>query len=690
MSALRAMLLRGVHPPRVLRISGTWRPTLVVCVLLLTLVDTLLLGAATGFLTNGFNSAHIDRLAFVLLFLPASVLLDLWLVMCIWLIAIPLLRVITHSPLQVIVGAVLAGGGIPAAFAAARYNLYARLGDMFSLVASQQFSKLGVSDLALEAILEVPYAGVLASGGLLASLAVLSLARRIEERHAGLITVPGAPSGRRLLSVVAALSVMNAVAMGAVAATGSDLSYGFGRKVSGHLFSGLLDLATDLDRDGFGLLQRPTDSAPLDASVHPYAIDVPGNAHDENQLAGDHPVDFAPSGSIASEPIPPGDGGARPHLLLMYLESFRADLLERRSDGREITPFLRRLAREGSATAHAYTHSPWTLDSREQLFTGRVVAPPDASTLIDDFAARGYRVAHFSGQDESYGNSEARLGTARADIFYDARQDIGRRTSRSTAPVSLQVSWQTLCERVSDYLSGTRDGRPLFLYVNIVDTHFPYWHSEIEDLLGVEPLARSEIRDRNAGRVREVYANTAANVDRAAARVVEAFRAHVGGDRHAILVTADHGQALYDGGVLGHGQTLEAEMTRVPFVLWGIGGDWPEPIAPTDVRGLLLENLGLPPQPGAPGLASEVPRARFVPDPERRVFQYVPSLDRPARIGLQGLHDRLEYGFGRDRLVRVDPAGVRHPLGARPELLRELVWPWEALQAAQAAVADAR
>jgi len=684
--------LRPARLQRLLRISGTWRAALLLCVVLLTLTETLLLGAGTGFLTNGFNSAHIDSLALVLLFLPASLLLDLWLVLCIWLLAIPLLRAVSRSPGQVFVGAFLAGAGLPVAFATASYNVYAVLGDMFSLVVSRQFSGLGLSDLALEAIQEFPYAPLFAIGGLVASLAALELTRRIEERYAGEVLIPPAPSGRRLLQGVALLCVLNAIAMGAVAATLSDLRFGFEGKVSGRLFAGLLDRITDLDQDGFGLLQRPLDPAPLDASVQPYAIDVPGNARDEDELAGDHPLDFVLAGLPGSEPAPPSDGGQRPHLLLIYLESFRSDLLEWRVGGREVTPFLRRLAQDGSAAAHAYTHSPWTLDSRDQLFTGRLVATPGAPTLIDDFVSRGYRVAYFSGQDESYGNSETRLGATRADAFYDARQDIGRRTTRSTAPVALQVSWRTLYERVTDYLKITRDPRPLFLYVNIVDTHFPYWHSEIDDLLGVAPLPRSEIRAGNAEHVREAYANTAANVDRTAARIVEAFRAHVGAARHGILVTADHGQALYDDGLLGHGQSLDVELTRVPFILWGIGGDWPEPIAPSDVRGLLLEHLGREGRPpGARARASDVPRARFVADPERRVFQYVPGVERPSVIGLQGIEDRLEYDFGRGRLMRVDPDGVRHrlDLARHPGLLRELVWRWEALHAAHRTAARA-
>ena len=315
---------------------------------------------------------------------------------------------------------------------------------------------------------------------------------------------------------------------------------------------------------------------------------------------------------------------------------------------------------------------PWTLDSREQLFTGALVAGADRTTLVDDFKGRGYTVAHFSGQDESYGDSVSRLGLARADFLYDARQDVERRTSRSVAPVSLQVSWKTLLSRMDDFLAAWHDSGPLYLYVNIVDSHFPYWHPEIDPILPGPELRRSDIRERNADHVRAGYANSAANVDLAVARVVAAFRQRIGGDDHAILVTADHGQALYEEGLLGHGQSLAEEQTRVPFILWGVGGDWPEPLGPADVRQLLLRNLD-----GREG--GDPPRARFVPDPERRVLQYVPSLSNPSRIALQGLDDRLEYRFG-DRLARVARDGSRVSLPSSGPAFERLVWRWETLQ----------
>ncbi len=59
----------------------------------------------------------------------------------------------------------------------------------------------------------------------------------------------------------------------------------------------------------------------------------------------------------------------------------------------------------------------------------------------------------------------------------------------------------------------------------------------------------------------------------------------------ALLVTADHREALYEDGLLGHGQTLSEQQTRVPFIVHEIGGEWPEPNGLADVRGLLRRNL---------------------------------------------------------------------------------------------------
>jgi len=659
------------------RLPAAWWILLIGIALTLTAADTVLLGAAKGFLTHGFNTPRIGWAALSFLFLPASILLDVWLVLCLWLVAIPVLRRVVRSPVQRLLIAALVATGVPLGLAIARYNVFSILGGMFSI---RQWSGRG-SALVWDTLLGLPDPLLWSVGAGIAVLVALRLASWIERRHLSAVGGLDAPSARALLRGWVPLSAATLSIVAAAAWFGGELNYGIGRKISGRFAVTLIDFATDLDRDGSGLLSRPVDPAPFDSSVVPYAIDEPGNGVDEDGVAGDHPADLAwPEDEADPGATPPWQ--AHPHFLLVYLESFRYDLLEQETaDGRPVTPFLRRLAGEGSASRHTYVHSPWTLESRSQLFSGHYLAEPGAPTLIDDFKSRGYTVAHFSGQDESYGGSEEVLGTARADRFYDARQDASRRTSRSTAPVSLQVSWRTLTERIDAFLAEWDGEGPLFLYANVVDTHFPYWHDENEDLLGVPPLRRSDIRASNADHVRAAYANTAANVDRAVEHIVASFRSAIGGADHAILVTADHGQALYHGALLGHGVRLDHDLTQVPLIVWRIGGTWPEPIGPTDLRGLILRNLGR----ARP--AERPPRARFVADPTRRVFQYAPRIARPSFVALQGIADRVEYSFHRNRLDRIDAEEGRTRLVPAEErdLFERMIWRWESLRRRRAA-----
>jgi hypothetical protein len=458
--------------------------------------------------------------------------------------------------------------------------------------------------------------------------------------------------------------------------TVARVRYGLRAKPSRILLVRLLQRVTDLDRDGYGWLARPSDPAPLDGTVHPYAIDIPGNGLDENGVGGDHPLAFEPLPVAAAPEL---QGSKRPHFLLIFLETFRTDLLGARLDGREITPYLNQLAREGASSDQAFVHSPSTNSSRAHLFAGSLAYRSAGSTLIDDFKKRGYTVGHFSGQDDSFGDSASLLGFDRADVFYDARRDVEKRTSRSTSTVSLQVSCKTVLSRVRDFLAKLDTKRPLFLYVNFTDPHFPYFHREIDPILDVEPITKADIRADRAEKVWRAYANTVANVDRAVEELVETWRTQLDGRDHAILVTADHGQAFYEKGFLGHGEALDAAQTRIPLILWGIGGDWPEPLGLADIRGLLWRNLEV-------GHEGGIPVARFVPDPRRQVLQWAANLQRPHLVGLRELDRIALYDFRKDRLSVLTPGET--PVRVSPEeeqkQLRALIWNWEALQRREA------
>jgi hypothetical protein len=646
-----------------------WLWLAVACVALVAVAEMALLWVGTSYLGAGYNAPHIEPATFVLAFVPSALVLDTWLVLLVWLVALPLLSRVMRSRLQLLCAAALLAGGAPAALAGLRYNVYSMLGAMFSVALVSQSSTLGPSALFAEVLSESPALVLAALPLAIVAFACLWMAGRIE-RRIGPLAIPPPP----LRAIALGVAVSGSVGAGLLAIAqwkDSPLLFGFEQRLSGATLSAVVARLSDFDSDGVGAFDRPGDPAPFDASIHPYAVDVPGDGRDQNGIGGDHPVDFD---ELPEPSVVPVALGARPHVLLVYLESFRFDLIGARLHGQEVTPFLNRLAREGGSSAHAYVHSPWTLASRTHLWSGRLWHAPGDPTLVDDFKSRGYTVAWLSGQDDSYGDSARRLGAERADLFYDARQDLDRRTSRSIAPISLQVSWKTLTGHALDYLAQADPSRPLFVYLNVVDTHYPYWHAELDPILGTPPLDRRDIRAAHAREVFEAYANTAANVDRAVQTVFEALRARIGAADLAVIVTADHGETFYEHGALGHGQSLDALETRVPFIVWGLGGDWREPIAASDVRQLLLGHLDLA---GPPDSA----RPHFVSDPEHRLLQYAPSLEQPRYIALRGSEDLLLYDFADARFA--GSRGESAPVALAPDDSsrgNELIWRWESLQ----------
>ena len=647
--------------------SVRWSAVLGLAVVLLVAMDAVLLGMGTGYFTGGFNSVYIESPALALAYFLGAAVLDATLILGLWTLALPLLRRFGGGPFQAATLALLLAL-TPAVLAGVfHYHVHVTLGQLISTsLLSVGSAGSGASVASMVADETPPYGAalaVIAGGGAL--LALLAAWRIDVHRGTARATLP------RL--VVVGGSCLGGLLAGAVVLFVAGihderLRYGWSHKASGMIVTAASDRLTDWDWDGSGWLSTPSDPAPFDGAVHPYAVEIPGNGIDDNGVGGDRP-----RGHTVRRAVPgPAAGTELPNFLLVFLESFRADLLEREIDDQPITPFLDRLADEGSRSDAAYVHSPWTLPSRAQLYAGHLTPRPGDPTLVDDFRARGYAVAHFSGQDDSYGDSVALLGLKRAHRFYDARQDIDRRTSRGTAAVSLQVSWKTVLEQVQTFLSDWPDDRPLFLYVNFVDTHFPYTHDEVDDILGSSELSRGDIRASQAEQVFRAYANTAANVDRAVEKLVTAWRRKFAERPSAILVTGDHGESFYENGTLGHGQTLTSIETRVPFILSGIGGDWPEPLAISDVRGLLAQHLFRKTPPGT--------RARFTTPDGQDVFQYLGRLDQPEQIGVRTRDGLIGLDLRRGNAWQTDAAEQPLAEAPSPDALDRLVWRWEAYQ----------
>jgi hypothetical protein len=434
-----------------------------------------------------------------------------------------------------------------------------------------------------------------------------------------------------------------------VAVSASDpLENGLLRKPSGQALGSAVAWATDVDRDGFGLIGALSDADPMDAAVFPYAVDIPGNGVDEDGIGGDLPADA----KKFSELPPVTEGWVRkPDIILIVLESFRADVVGTRLHGQPVTPVMDALAARGLSSLDAYSHNGYTVQSRFHLLAGSMIARVNAPTLVDDFKRNGYVVGYFSGQDESFGAEAYRVGFDRADVAHDARSDEDRRYSTFTTPGSLAVSHHVVRERVQTFLDERRrDPRPMMMYVNFEDSHFPYSHDAIETIVSDVRLDRGDIKPGNRDRLWEMYLNTAASIDKAVGDVLERVR-QVRGREPGVVITADHGESLFESGFLGHGYGLNDVQTRVPLIVSNLPMRISEPFGQVDLRRALTTALAVPLEEGSEPVMD--------PSPTGQVFQYLGEMRRPKQIAFLRQGRRLIYDFRKGRVQPWNDAWVR-------------------------------
>ena len=100
-------------------------------------------------------------------------------------------------------------------------------------------------------------------------------------------------------------------------------------------------------------------------------------------------------------------------------------------------------------------------------------------------------------------------------MFFHAADMPERRYTQFSTPGSLALPFDVLEQEVVNFLDCREQAKPLFLYVNYHDTHFPYSHSGIKPLISNEALRQDQIQPEMADELRSTYLNTLSNVDAA-------------------------------------------------------------------------------------------------------------------------------------------------------------------------------
>jgi len=255
----------------------------------------------------------------------------------------------------------------------------------------------------------------------------------------------------------------------------------------------------------------------------------------------------------------------RPNVVLVVIDTLRADHLPFYGYPKETAPFLSKQAARGVLFEKAYAPSSWTAPATASIFTslypfqhGVVMGflaqmsvirrnpsiklnriPEKVTTLPEVFHRGGYRTF---GVVDNINICRSQGFEQGFDRLVSLRHEGGR----------------VVNQKVLDLEKEIRAGGPYFLYLHYNDAHIPYRI----------PLSKGEKTGERDKDKKARYDKEIAFVD----SCLEKLYARFGWSRNTLfIVTADHGEEMMERGIYGHGKSLYNTVIHVPLLF-----SWPE------------------------------------------------------------------------------------------------------------------
>jgi arylsulfatase A-like enzyme len=432
---------------------------------------------------------------------------------------------------------------------------------------------------------------------------------------------------------------------------------------------------------------------------------------------------LAESRAMARLPAPPAGAG---NVLLIVMDTVRADGLGLYGYTRDTTPHLSRWAQRAVRFDWALAAAPWTFPSHCSFLTGQwpsalnahwePILSPAYPTLAEFLAARGYLTAGFaanthwcsyeSGMDRGFAHYEdypltpwTVLGTTAPgrwllENLRNPRDDYQVKWIRSQSRDAAGIN-----RSFFDWLSRERGrGRPFFAFLNYLDAHEPFLPPAGEDVrFGLRPASPGESRmlleywdrdklqlsEHDVELVRDAYDDCIAALDRQVGSLLEELERRGLLRETLVIITSDHGEQFGEHGVFNHGFSLYAHEVHVPLLILAptapAGRTVAQPVSLRDLPATVVDLLGLGSGSPFPG-RSLAESWRPVPDASAsRGPEAVSEVDIPMVIIPQRGRGPNQRGFtmslvaeGLHYLLDLRGTEELYDLSADPRELRDL------------------
>jgi arylsulfatase A-like enzyme len=394
---------------------------------------------------------------------------------------------------------------------------------------------------------------------------------------------------------------------------------------------------------------------------------------------------------LISDPILCGAGEAsRPNVILCTIETTRRDHLSIYGYERQTCPFLQKLAAESVVFERAYVNSSWTKPSIGSFLSGLYPSQHGATKLLSTLDDGAILLPELL-RKEGYATAAFCAARAVSDPAFNYDQGFDAFADESA------TGFAGLSREALAWLDAGRP-RPFFLWLHLLEPHEPYdapggfrdvfdpayaGPLRAERWLSKHTLRRMSLEPADIEYVRARYDGELLYVDGGIEGLVEQLKQRGLWDNALVVVSADHGEELYDHGDWGHGHTLYPELLGVPLMVklprQQHGGTRVAGLASgVDIVPTVLAAVGLPVPGHLPGVDLFGSAATSGGMPRDVHFAELWPMDpaTPDRPTYAVLTDRFEYIRAEGEAgaaemlfdLEKDPGARENIAAARPEL----------------------
>ena len=299
--------------------------------------------------------------------------------------------------------------------------------------------------------------------------------------------------------------------------------------------------------------------------------------------------------AIAVVSCAPAPAAARPNVVMIIMDTTRADRCSFDGYARPTTPSLDAFARDAVNFRQAWSPAGWTAPAHASLFTGLrpehhgllagsapfldVVHP----TLAERLWNRGYATACFTNNANVSPEAGLTRGFERADLLY---LDESRPYPWAKATHQAALAWA---------LEQGKRGKPFFLFVNDMEPHMPYTPPPADEaaFLRERPAAATladarafdnprplaycagveNLDDAYLRTLSDLYDGEVATLDREIGSLLDGLRGAGLLERTMVVIAGDHGEMLGEHHMVAHLFSLHRAVRRVPLIVRWPGGE---------------------------------------------------------------------------------------------------------------------